>query len=99
MRVGLLACDVPAGAPADLVVLDAPADVDDYARVLYARLRDADQMGLGVVLARSADRRTASVLAVIDRLRRASVRNDTGTSSFGRRGADAAMTQEAWSWS
>ena len=79
VRVGLLAFDVPAGAPADLVVLDAPADVDDYGRVLYARLRDADQMGLGVVLAVPPPPHGVG-LAVIDRLRRASVRNDTGTS-------------------
>ena len=41
-RVGLLALDVPADLPAALVVLDPPADVDEYAHVLYARLRAAD---------------------------------------------------------
>jgi L-threonylcarbamoyladenylate synthase len=50
-RVGLLALEVPPDLPAALVVLDPPADVDDYAHILYARLRAADAAGLDVVLA------------------------------------------------
>ena len=41
----------PPRSPADVVVLDRPRDVDEYARVLYARLREADDAGLDVVLA------------------------------------------------
>jgi L-threonylcarbamoyladenylate synthase len=53
-RVGLLALagtfatDV---VPAETVVLVAPRDSDEYARVLYARLREADHEGLDVVIA------------------------------------------------
>ena len=78
-RVGLLALESPKDVPAGLVVLDAPADVDDYGRVLYARLRQADQAGLGVVLVVPPPPHGVG-LAVIDRLRRASVRRDTDTS-------------------
>jgi L-threonylcarbamoyladenylate synthase len=78
-RVGLLALESPKDVPVGLVVLDAPADVDDYGRVLYARLRQADQAGLGVVLVVPPPPHGVG-LAVIDRLRRASVRRDTDTS-------------------
>ena len=78
-RVGLLALESPKDVPAGLVVLDAPADVDDYGRMLYARLRQADQAGLGVVLVVPPPPHGVG-LAVIDRLRRASVRRDTDTS-------------------
>src|SRR6202008_252627 len=50
VRVGVLALDPPRNAPSAVVVLDAPSDVDDYGRVLYARLREADRIGLAVVL-------------------------------------------------
>jgi L-threonylcarbamoyladenylate synthase len=71
-RVGLLA---PKQAVADLptavVVLDPPRDTSEYARVLYARLRDADELGLDVLLA-VAPRETGGLApAVADRLRRA----------------------------
>ena len=49
-RVGALCLDPPGDLPAGVVVLDAPTDVDDYARVLYARLRDADRHDLDVLL-------------------------------------------------
>lgn len=45
-EVGVLALSPPAGLPAEIVVLDPPADIDDYARVLYARLREADARGI-----------------------------------------------------
>ena len=50
-RVGLLApADVTVDTSAGLVVLDAPRDVDDYARVLYARLREADEQELDTLI-------------------------------------------------
>ena len=70
---GLLA---PAGAldaarlPKGLVVLDPPIDVDDYAHVLYARLREADPRGLDVLLV-VAPAPEGIGAAVTDRLRRA----------------------------
>jgi L-threonylcarbamoyladenylate synthase len=71
-RVGLLAPEpVPPGLPAGVVVLDPPVDVDDYAHVLYARLRDADRRGLDVVLA-VAPAAGGIGDAVADRLARAS---------------------------
>ena len=51
-RVGLLMlAPVLADLPGGLTVLDAPGDVDEFARVLYGRLRDADRAGVDVVLA------------------------------------------------
>ncbi len=50
-RVGLLALAVPPDLPPALAVLDPPADVDEYAHVLYTRLRAADAAGLDVLLA------------------------------------------------
>jgi L-threonylcarbamoyladenylate synthase len=51
-RVGLLVgAPVPRDLPAGVTVLDPPSDVDEYAHVLYARLRDADRKALDVVLA------------------------------------------------
>jgi L-threonylcarbamoyladenylate synthase len=69
-RVALLALASPGGLPAGLVVLEPPADVGDYAYVLYARLREADRLGIDVVLtvAPPADGLGA---AVADRLTRA----------------------------
>ncbi len=70
-RVGLLALEVPLDIPAALVVLDPPGDVDEYAHVLYARLRAADAAGLDVVLA-VLPPDTGVGAAVRDRLHRAS---------------------------
>jgi L-threonylcarbamoyladenylate synthase len=70
-RVGLLMLGpAPSGLPGGLVVLEPPVDVDDFARLLYARLRDADRAALDVVLAvvPPADGVGA---AVVDRLTRA----------------------------
>jgi L-threonylcarbamoyladenylate synthase len=69
-RVGLLAITAPAGLPAGLDVLPAPADADEYARVLYARLREADERELDVVLA-VAPPAGGIGAAVTDRLARA----------------------------
>jgi len=71
-RVGLLALVPPLDAPAGLVVLDPPADVDDYARVLYSRLRDADRRDLDVLLTVPPACEGLGA-AVEDRLRRAAV--------------------------
>ena len=72
-RPGLLATRGavdPDRLPAGLTVLDPPADADEYAHVLYARLREADGRGLGVLLA--VPPAPAGIgAAVADRLRRA----------------------------
>ncbi|MET0895860.1 MAG: L-threonylcarbamoyladenylate synthase [Acidimicrobiia bacterium] len=61
-----------AGGPAvdDVCVLVAPRDHDEYARVLYAALRDADARGLDVVIAVPPSDEGLGA-AVADRLRRA----------------------------
>jgi L-threonylcarbamoyladenylate synthase len=72
-RVGLLASSpAPADLPVGLTVLDPPADVDDFARVLYTRLRDADRAGLEVLLV-VAPPTDGIGAAVVDRLVRAAV--------------------------
>ena len=72
---------VPAAVPAlepDVVVLDGPADSDEYARVLYARLREVDRRGVDVLLAVPPPD-TGVGVAVGDRLRRAAGRGQGGT--------------------
>ena len=69
-RVGVLAEKRPDALPAGAVVLESPRDADDYARVLYARLRAADDAGLDVVLA-VPPVPVGIGTAVADRLRRA----------------------------
>ncbi|MGQ0802425.1 MAG: L-threonylcarbamoyladenylate synthase [Actinomycetota bacterium] len=69
-RVGVLAEKRPDGLPAGVVVLEPPRDADDYARVLYARLRAADEQRLDVVLAMPPAEMGVGT-AVADRLRRA----------------------------
>lgn len=76
-RVGLLALEHSLGAeserdwPEALVVLDPPRDEREYARVLYARLRSADELGLDVLLAVAPPESDGLGAAVADRLRRA----------------------------
>jgi L-threonylcarbamoyladenylate synthase len=71
-RVGLLApVPLPEDVPAGVVVLESPLDDDDYARVLYTRLRDADRHAVDVLLV-VAPRDTGIGATVADRLRRAS---------------------------
>jgi len=72
-RVAVLAPDPIPALPADVVVLDSPANSDEYAHVLYARLRDADRRGVDVLLA-VAPPDTGVGVAVGDRLRRAAGR-------------------------
>jgi L-threonylcarbamoyladenylate synthase len=54
-----------------VVVLDAPRDVEEYARVLYARLRQADAPGVDVIVATVPEDDGSIGAAVRDRLRRA----------------------------
>ena len=75
-RVAVLAPDPIPPLPADVVVLDAPANADEYARVLYARLREADRRGVDVLLAVPPPD-TGVGVAVGDRLRRAAGRGQS----------------------
>lgn len=70
-RVGVL-CSAPAPpVPSDVeAVLDSPRDVDEFARVLYARLREADARAIDVLLV-VAPASNGVGEAVVDRLRRA----------------------------
>ena len=72
-RVAVLAPGPVPALPADVVVLDGPADSDEYARVLYARLREVDRRGVDVLLAVPPPDAGVGV-AVGDRLRRAAGR-------------------------
>ena len=72
-RVGLLmSTPAPADLPGGLTVLEPPVDIDDFARGLYARLRDADRAGLEVLLV-VAPPPDGVGAAVVDRLVRAAV--------------------------
>jgi L-threonylcarbamoyladenylate synthase len=77
-RVAVLTPTPVPALPADVVVLDAPADTDEYARVLYARLREVDRRGVDVLLAVPPPD-TGVGVAVGDRLRRAAGRGQGGT--------------------
>ena len=75
-HVGILAplgtlSDLPDDLPPDLVVLDPARDVDEYARVLYARLRAADQQKLDTLLVVLPVETNGLGAAVADRVRRA----------------------------
>jgi L-threonylcarbamoyladenylate synthase len=54
-----------------LLVLAAPRDADDYARVLYARLREADELKLDLLLVVAPPAPDGLGAAVADRVRRA----------------------------
>jgi L-threonylcarbamoyladenylate synthase len=69
-RVGLLAIAPPTGLPAGLTVLPPPGDAAEYARVLYARLREADERELDVLLVVAPPSEGIGA-AVTDRLTRA----------------------------
>jgi L-threonylcarbamoyladenylate synthase len=72
-RVAVLVTGTAPSLPDDVILLDAPGNVDEYARVLYARLREADRLAVDVVLAVPPP--DAGVGAAIgDRLRRAAGR-------------------------
>jgi L-threonylcarbamoyladenylate synthase len=71
-HTGLLASAQPfPGLPDDVVVLDPPRGVEEYARVLYARLREADERDLDVLLVVGPPPVDGLGAAVGDRLRRA----------------------------
>jgi L-threonylcarbamoyladenylate synthase len=57
-----------------VAVLDAPCDVAEYARVLYARLREADALRVDVILATVPEDDGSIGAAVRDRLQRAATR-------------------------
>ncbi|MCX6509618.1 MAG: L-threonylcarbamoyladenylate synthase [Actinobacteria bacterium] len=69
-RVGLLAATVLIGLPEDVVELEPAGTADDYAAVLYSRLRQADRLGLSVLVCVPPPN-VGLGLAVNDRLRRA----------------------------
>ncbi len=71
-RAGLLALHPPGDLPSDLVVLDAPGDVEEYAHVLYARLREADARDLDVLLVVPPADTNGLGAAVVDRVWRVS---------------------------
>lgn len=71
--VGVLALTDVDGLPEEVMVLDRPHDVRDYAHVLYARLREADRARLGVLLAVPPPEAGIGA-AVYDCLRRAAAR-------------------------
>jgi L-threonylcarbamoyladenylate synthase len=74
--VGLLA-DAAIATPAGLVRLAAPSGTAAYAAALYAALREADQLGLSLVLAVPPPG-PGLALAVRDRLARAAVGSAAG---------------------
>jgi L-threonylcarbamoyladenylate synthase len=76
--VGLLALAAPADLPSRLRVLPSPADVDEYAQVLYARLREADTLGLDDLLVVAPPAHGLGA-AVADRLGRAAAAADEAT--------------------
>ena len=72
-RVAVLGPAAVPDLPPDVILLAAPRDADEYAHVLYARLREVDRRGIDVLLAVPPP--DAGVgLAVADRLRRAAGR-------------------------
>jgi L-threonylcarbamoyladenylate synthase len=71
-RTGVLALAAPDDLPNAVVVLAAPRDVDDYAHVLYARLREADEQNLDVLLVVPPPDTYGLGAAVADRVWRAS---------------------------
>lgn len=75
-RVGLL-LPSPADVPSTVALLVADDDPAGYARVLYARLRQADHLGLDVLVAVGPAEDGVGV-AVADRLRRAAAATSTG---------------------
>jgi L-threonylcarbamoyladenylate synthase len=72
-RVGALGLTLPSELPGDVVALPKPTDIEDYARVLYTRLREADRLELDVLLVIPPPPDGIGA-AVVDRLRRASAR-------------------------
>ena len=70
---GPVALLAPAGVPTpdDVIRLASPTDSAEYARCLYAALREADDAGIRTVLAVPPSDHAPLAAAVLDRLRRA----------------------------
>ncbi len=68
--VAVLAETLPPGLPEGTVALEPVGDATGYARHLYDRLREADRLGVDVVVA-VVPAPTGAGVAVLDRLRRA----------------------------
>jgi L-threonylcarbamoyladenylate synthase len=81
--VGVLAPTALADLPDGVVELEPAGEADDYARVLYARLRQADRLGLDVVLAVPPGGSSGTAVAVADRLARAAVGSARGRTATG----------------
>jgi L-threonylcarbamoyladenylate synthase len=62
--------------PADVVELEPAGDADEFAHQLYARLRQADRLGLDVLLVVAPPEHGVGS-AVADRLRRAAAPRPT----------------------
>lgn len=75
--VGVLAPAPVDGLPDVVVALEPAGDPDEYARVLYARLREADRRGVDVLVVVPPEPSGVGV-AVIDRLRRAAAGSGGG---------------------
>lgn len=71
--VGVLAPVSIDGLPDGVIELEPAGDADEFARLLYARLRQADRLGIEVLLVIAPAERGMGV-AVADRLRRAAAR-------------------------
>jgi len=65
----------PAAVPEGVTLLIADEDPAEYARVLYARLRQADRLGLALLVVVPPPEQGLGV-AVADRLRRAATATD-----------------------
>jgi L-threonylcarbamoyladenylate synthase len=74
--VGLLAGSAILGLPEDIVELEPAGSADHYASVLYSRLRQADRLGLSVLVCVPPPA-VGVGLAVHDRLRRASASSNS----------------------
>jgi L-threonylcarbamoyladenylate synthase len=68
--VGVLAPHALAGLPDDVIELEPAGDAEEFARLLYGRMRQADRLGLAVLLVVPPPE-TGVGIAVRDRLRRA----------------------------
>lgn len=68
--VGVLAPAVLAGIPAEVIELEPAGDASEFASVLYDRLRQADRLGLAVLVC-IPPAAVGVGAAVVDRLRRA----------------------------
>ena len=79
LLVGVLAPTVLDGLPPEVMELEPVGGPEDHARALYDRLRQADRLGVHVLLAvPPTDAGTPAGIAVLDRLRRAAAASTPG---------------------